>query len=143
MNETWLIVRVPGGTYVWDLGHPDPAELDDAVLRARVFAGFPATDTWMHDSATVDQFVAPGIPPRQTPTTSLAVTFGEPHANLLAAATVGPDLSKVPAKALDDYRAEYAANTHQAQVDSAVTSLAGLHPDALVAVLAHPDLARP
>lgn len=143
MDETWLILRVPGGTYVWNLGHPDPAELDEAVMRARAFADFPATDTWMHDTGSAEQFVAPGVPPRTTPTTSLAVTFGEPHEKLLADAVIGPDLSKVSAKAVDAYRAEYAANTHQAQVDATVAALAGLHPDVLAAVLAHPDMARP
>lgn len=140
--DTWLIMHLPNQIYVWNLGTMAGTDLDDAIMAARTFAGFPANDTWPFLTDSVDEFVAPGIPPRRVRSTSLMVTTGMPHEKLMARATVGPDLTRVSPEQIAEYRAEYAANARQAQLGSALATLVGLHPDDLAAVLDHPQVVR-
>jgi hypothetical protein len=119
INNEWLIIHTPTGSWVWDLGTPTPDERGDLTNRARVMAGFPANNDWVgSDDAAV------------------MLTYGRPHDSLMARATVGTvaDLARVN----DDESARYAAamaEVHQRiMVDAARDALLALPADAQAAL---------
>jgi len=123
--DAWLIIRQAPSVWVCNLGDPgalgdEPREL--LINRMRVATGFPPVDDWLSDAAT----------------RSVAMTFGEPHPTLMAAATVltVDDLTKVDPAAVAAHAQARAEAARQAQIDAAQTVLAQLHPDDLAAVVA-------
>ena len=68
----WLIIHHGPGWHCWPLGDVRDDELDGLVVRARCQIGFPDGDDWVGDISQ----------------TTIQVTCGEPHADLLARATV-------------------------------------------------------
>ena len=128
-DDTWLIIHLPDADirHVWNLGQPDPPTLDAAILAARTSVGFPADDNWAG---------APHL-------SSVMVTFGRPHSNLMAAATLhtADELAKVAADQVTAYQAQLDASREQVHMDAARTVLAGLSGDQLAALLADPAVA--
>jgi hypothetical protein len=128
MPETWLIIHMlDGSVHVWDLGEIDPTDLEAASVAARTAVGFQADDQWPHEDGPA----------------AVMVSYGEPHHTLMERATVHhrSELSKVDAAAVATYQAELERVRQTALVDTFATTLAGLDPAVLAAILAHPAVA--
>jgi len=112
-DETWLIIEMPAGVFVWNLGQIADADRDDIIMAARASVGFPAHDSWVTGSAL-----------------SLSITVGRPHEDLLGRATHGvlEQLAEVP---VAEYRATYAAHAQPAAVADTVVGLSELDPATL------------
>lgn len=110
---TWLIIHKGPEWHVWPLGElADDDELQDLIMRARVAVGFPDGDEWVKDIAQ----------------TTIQITHGEPHPDMMARATVHDrvELAAVDAAGLAAYRGRCHEATRQARIEAARQALAPL-----------------
>lgn len=127
----WLIIHTPDGVFVWPVWEDD-AEPDASLIdAARVLVGYPADDIPVRTDTDTDGY-------------DIQLAPGEPHASLLARATVGSvaDLRKVDATAVATHVQARVAAARQSTVDAAKAVLANLDDDTLKAVLADPAVAQ-
>lgn len=127
-EDRWLIVHTPDGPLCWNLGSPTDDELEPLINAARLAAGVPANEDWIQDGSGF----------------AVMLTRGAPHDTLLARATIGAvaELRAADRAAVEEHAAGRRAAAHERSVAAATNALAGLPPEVLAAVLAHPDLAE-
>jgi hypothetical protein len=113
-DDVWVIVKTPAGVWAWHLGDVTDDERADLIDAARASVGFPANDNWPLEAGY-----------------DLQVTFYEPHPTLLAQATVGGDLRKVPRKKVDAHKAARAEWQRTFRVESMLNLLRQLDADEL------------
>lgn len=123
MDDEWLIIHTPGGVYCWDLGAPADDEREDLVNRARVLASVPAQDVWPGDGTGY----------------VIMLSYGEPHATLLARATVGTvgDLAAVDVAAVEAHQAGRDELARQERLAGATAALDALSADDRAVFLAN------
>jgi hypothetical protein len=143
METAHLVVRVPGAVHLFLIGEQEPEQLDQLIIAAKSLLEFPVGSNWM-DAEWVPTTLPNPPPGRETvPAYDLSVSWGDPHGDLLKAATVHDvaELHAVEEKTVAAYRAAHADAVRSDQAEAVVALLAGLDDATVALIAAHPMLA--